>query len=114
MNSSCLDHVYTTNPCFIANICVPNNLVLWTIYLYQYSLKEKYSKEQRDQFHSTSAKCCDLKNFNANELLKGLQYIPWDSVVVFDDAHVNDVVSSIETLFYIVQDQHFSLKSKRA
>ena len=53
----------------------------------------------------------DLKNLSTDELLQDLQCTPWDTAFVFDD--INDVLSSIETMFNDVLDQHIPLKSKR-
>ena len=69
VSSTCLDHVYTMHPDFIADICVPN------IGLADHPpvfIRRKYCKKQRDQFYST-IEYRDLMNLNTNELLKDYQ-----------------------------------------
>ena len=76
MSSTCLDHIYTTHPSFIANISKANigpsdNLPV--------VITRKYSRKQKDQIHST-IEYDDLKNLNTDESLQDLQCTPWDAV----------------------------------
>ena len=69
VSSTCLDHVYTTHPGFIADICVPNIGLADDLPVF---IRRKYRKKQRDQFYST-IEYRDLMNLNTNELLKEYQ-----------------------------------------
>jgi len=106
LNTTCLDHIYTTHPGFIADISVPNIGVSDHLPVF---IRRKYSRKQKNQIHST-IEYRDLKNLNTDELLQDLQCTPWDAAFVFDD--INDVLSSIETILNDVLDRRIPLKSK--
>ena len=107
MSSTCLDHIYTTHPGFIADISVPNIGLSDHLPVF---IRRKYSRKQKNQTHST-IEYRDLKNVNTDELLQDLKCTPWDAVFVFDD--INDVLSLKEAMFNDVLDRHIPLKSKR-
>ena len=109
VRSTCLDHVYTTHPGFIADISVPNIGLADHLPVFITS-EENTQKKQREKFHST-IEYRDLKKLNTNELLKELQCTPWDQAFVFGD--INDVLSSIETMLNNVLERYLPLKSKR-
>ena len=81
MSSTCLDHIYTTHPGFIADISVPNIGLSDHLLVF---IRQKYSRKQKNEIHST-IECRDLKNLNTDELLQDLQCTPWDAAFVFYD-----------------------------
>ena len=81
VSSTCLDHIYTTHPGFIADISVPNIGLSDHLLVF---IRRKYSRKQKNEIHST-IECRDLKNLNTDELLQDLQCTPWDAAFVFDD-----------------------------
>lgn len=101
-SSTCLDHVYTTHPNYIADIRVPNIGLADHLPVF---IRRKYSKKQRNENHIT-IEYRDFKNVNTDELLEDLQSTPWEAFV-FDD--INDVLSSIEQMLNDVIDRHIPL-----
>ena len=74
VSSTCLDHIYTTHPSFIANISVPNIGLSDHLPVF---IRRKYSRKQKDQIHSI-IEYRDLNNLNTDELLQDLQCTPWE------------------------------------
>ena len=64
VSSTCLDHIYTTHPSFIADISVSNIGLSDHLPVF---IRRKYSKKQKDQIHSI-IEYHDLKDLNTDEL----------------------------------------------
>ena len=107
ISAACLDHVYTTNPCFIAEISVPNIGLADHLPIF---FRRKYCKQPK-QNTSNTIKYRDFKNLNSNKLKRDLLDAPWDSAFVTNN--VNDVLQSVETMLNEILDKHIPFKSKR-
>ena len=68
VSSTCLDHTYSTQPSFIAEISVPNIGLSDHLPCFLH----ENTRKQKDQIHST-IEYRDLKNLNTDELLQYLQ-----------------------------------------
>ena len=107
ISATCLDHVYTTNPSFIAEISVPNIDLADHLPIF---FRRKYCKQLK-QNTSHTIKYRDFKNLNSNILKRDLLDAPWDSAFVTNN--VNDVLQTVETMLNEILDKHIPFKSKR-
>ena len=107
ISATCLDHVYTTNPSFIAEISVPNIGLADHLPIF---FRRKYCKQPKQNTSST-IKYRDFKNLNSNKLKRDLLDAPWDSAFVTNN--VNDVLQTVETMLNEIVDKHIPFQSKR-
>ena len=91
-SGTCLDHCYASHPAFIADISVLNIGLADHLPVI---FRRKYAKfkENRESEHITIT-FRETKNLNADDFLQSLEWIPWDSAVLFED--IDDILYALE------------------
>lgn len=107
VSSTCLDHVYTTHPNFIADISIPNIGLADHLPVF---FRRKYCKQPKHN-QNNIIQYRDFKKLNSIELHRDLQNTPWDSA--FETNNVNAALNNVEKMLNEVLDKHIPLKSKR-
>ena len=106
-SSSCLDHVYTTHPTFIANISVPNIGLADHLPVF---IRRKYCRKKNVSKHNT-IEFRDFQNLNKESLLHDLENVSWDTT--FESKDVDEVLCSLEKTLNEILNRHIPLKTKR-
>ena len=106
--STCLDHYYTIHPEFTATVSV---LDIGLADHLPIIIQRKYSKTKKlDERKHNTIKYRNMKNLNADEMIKSFENTPWETAFVFDD--IGDITDSLEKMLIRVVDEHILLKQK--